>query len=656
MRCGPYHGPFALTNDTVIINLDCNNSSHHVVIPELHKNVTHLAVQLLHCHTVPIGLFTNVTDNLTSVTVASEDAVQLLEGTFNGLEHVTELRLLGFASLTNLTRSVFEPLRNIETLMLERFGRNHIKLSDLGKTIQQLSGSPITDLIITNIRSEVEQPNDRTLDMRDFTIKNASVKRLIVTGVMLSYEFSIRRAFPDLVSFCGVRNNALFMNTPTAGATFMDLAFLSNSIVNVTIYLSKVRESQPMLQNVSMGDLLNAFQNDYEMYFREFENYLLNLSKSDHCLCGVVLKLGASFTRFTVHEIPLINNVMRKPVCFDENNKGEYADLTGTPLPKHFQGVTGLLLLKYISLENTGIESLPYNFTGYFPSLQVLKLGKLGIRKIIETADENFFGLAPELREVYLDNCKLASIPSVIFSRLSHLQRIDLSNNFLQTFNIDLHNSTELSFVSLSRNDLKNIPQVLISELNKLARNRSNADPLLIDLNLNTLSCQCNSVYFIKWLKQSAAENNIRFQELENYRCSYPNGSVVDMSDISISELEERCSVLKKFPNVTSDCPCDENTQRRLRDIRMSLNGHFCKKENGELFEMNNPVFPSCFDFEPLKSPMFIVPVVIGTILLITVLIASGVLYYNGQRKPARQIRECLQMQPVNFVRAPYSM
>ena len=135
-------------------------------------------------------------------------------------------------------------------------------------------------------------------------------------------------------------------------------------------------------------------------HFREFANYLLHLSKSDDCLCGVVFKLGANL-RFTVHEIPIINNVMRKPVCFDENNKAEYLDATSTPLPKHFQGMTGLLLLKYLSLENTGIESLPYNFTGYFPSLQVLKLGKLGIRKIIETADENFFGLAPELRELY---------------------------------------------------------------------------------------------------------------------------------------------------------------------------------------------------------------------------------------------------------------
>ena len=104
--------------------------------------------------------------------------------------------------------------------------------------------------------------------------------------------------------------------------------------------------------------------------------------------------------------------------------------------------------------------------------------------------------------------------------------------------------------------------------------------------------------------------------------------------------------------NASSDCPCDEETQSRLRDIRMSLNGFFCKKSDGDLFEMINVIFPSCLEFNQFSSPTFIVPVVVGGILLITVLITIGLLYYKGYRKPARQIRECLEMNPVHFVRA----
>ena len=82
----------------------------------------------------------------------------------------------------------------------------------------------------------------------------------------------------------------------------------------------------------------------------------------------------------------------------------------------------------------------------------------------------------------------------------------------------------------------------------------------------------------------------------------------------------------------------------------MSLDGFFCEMENGELFEMNNPHFPKCFD--PFRHPSFIVPVVVSGILVIIVLVTIGLLYYNRHTKPVRQIRECFEMNPARFVHA----
>jgi len=59
-KCGPVPGPLVTTSDTVVINVDCQlsaSSPDHAVITALHENVTHVAVQLVHCHTVPVGLF-----------------------------------------------------------------------------------------------------------------------------------------------------------------------------------------------------------------------------------------------------------------------------------------------------------------------------------------------------------------------------------------------------------------------------------------------------------------------------------------------------------------------------------------------------------------------------------------------------------------------
>ena len=149
-------------------------------------------------------------------------------------------------------------MRNIETLILDRFGRDNIKLSDLSKTIQRLSGSPIRELIITNIRILIKQIYDRILNMDDFSIKNASVKRLIVTGFELSYAGSIRRAFPALVSFSGVLDNRYNAQTEPA---MMDLVFLSDTLVDFTVYLSKDIQRQWSLQNISQFDLPQIFPN-----------------------------------------------------------------------------------------------------------------------------------------------------------------------------------------------------------------------------------------------------------------------------------------------------------------------------------------------------------------------------------------------------------
>jgi len=145
-------------------------------------------------------LFNNVTDNLASVIVASEDAVELLDGTFEGLEMVSELRLLGFTLLKNLGRSLLEPLRSIQTLILDGFGRDNIELSHLGSVIRKLSGTPIRRLVLNRIKRSlfIQQP---VMQVDDFRISNAFVKELIIAEAPFNYEGSIRLAFPELVCF-----------------------------------------------------------------------------------------------------------------------------------------------------------------------------------------------------------------------------------------------------------------------------------------------------------------------------------------------------------------------------------------------------------------------------------------------------------------------
>jgi len=247
--CGYVRDPITATDHTAVIYLDCNQSMSltHYVPLQLRDNATHVAVQLVHCHTVPVGLFTNVTDNLTSVTVASKDAVQLLEGTFEGLERVTELRLLDFTHLKNLSRSVLQPLRNIQTLVLDGFGSANIELSHLGSVIRVLSGTPITRLVLNRIKERLFYHT--TMRLNNFRIPNASVKELIIDNAALYYRDSIRRAFPELVYFC-----AETTRDPTAESVpvFWDLILLANKLKEIVL-----SESLPVEQDGNIIGLFN---------------------------------------------------------------------------------------------------------------------------------------------------------------------------------------------------------------------------------------------------------------------------------------------------------------------------------------------------------------------------------------------------------------
>jgi len=330
--CGYVRAPLAATNDTVVIKVDC---SHPTPFPaditsHLGDNVTHLAVRLIHCHTVPVGLFTSVTDILTSVTVASEDAAELLERTFEGLGHVTELRLLGFSSLLNVSRSLFEPLKNIDTLILDRFGRSNVKLSHIGSVIQRLSGTPLKRLVLNDIRNRTKSRyfEDITMQMNDFTLTNASVRKLIISNTPIQYEGSIRRALPHLVCFHGsIRGSQTKKSLPV----MWDLTLLSNTLKEFVLRRSNYISPVGRLLNVAADEVRENVFDAIKLY-PELWFYFLNRPRAKNCTYELKLKFGTNVSRITVNRVAIFVRTIPKPICFEENNQLEYFDLTRTPL------------------------------------------------------------------------------------------------------------------------------------------------------------------------------------------------------------------------------------------------------------------------------------------------------------------------------------
>ena len=645
--CGYVRGPLAATNDTVVINLDCQQwtpLSHYVAL-QVRDNATHVAIQLVHCHTVPVGLFTNVTDNLSSVTVASKDAFQLLNDTFKGLELVTELRLLGFTLLESIGHSVLEPLRNIQTLILDGFGRDNIELPYLGRVIRQLSGTPIRRVVLNRIKGNIFfQP---IMQVYDFMISNASVKELIIADAPLNYEGSIHRAFPELVCLYASKGDAQRAATLP---TFYELILMSDTLTEIVVYRPKdlpAVQAGSDLFSVSLKYIVPSILKTVYLY-PDLLNYRRNRLTSEDCEIGFVLKLGAKLMKLTANGFSL-HMKAKKPLCVEEGNNLVYLDLTGSRLPGTIAVMSGLKKLKYLSLENTRLKKVPSTFLQYYPALVVLNLGQVDIGNFVEDINGDFFGSCPTLEDIYLNGDNLTKIPTTTFSRSVNLRHLDISKNYLRTFDFDLRNSTKLNILNLSHNHITSINQKNIIQLSQLASGKLGSSYLVVDLSYNKLHCLCNFTHFIKWLQRSPADSNLKFHYFDSYTCLHPNGSIVRVSEVTVDEVEQRCSAVHTLAN-GSNCPCDEEQRRRLQQVWVHLEGFFCRNDAGVLVAMKHWPLPSCFN--PYKRASFIAPVVVGGILGIAVFIAVGLLIYYRNTRHVRQVCECSEMNPARFVRA----
>jgi len=454
------------------------------------------------------------------------------------------------------------------------------------------------------------------------------VKELIITDAPLNYEGSIRRAFPGLVCFYAEKGES---QRAVTLSSIWDLMLLSDEIIEVVLYRPELGQDRNGLFSTPLKAILPVILKTARFY-PDLVSHLLHRtvrSAAEDCEFGFTLKLGANLTNLTVNGLTLFMK-SNKPLCTQEDNNLMYLDLTRSQLPVTATLLSGLKKLRYLSLDSTGIKKLPNIFLQYYPALKVLKLSNVDIGYFIQNIDGDFFGSCPTLEDIYLSDDNLTKIPTTMFSRSVNLQRLDMSKNYLRSFDFDLQNCTKLNILNLSSNSIESITQERISELTQLAAGKTEDNNLVVDLSNNRLHCLCNSTHLIKWLQRLPAETNIMFSDFNVHRCLYPNGSTVRISDVIVSELEQQCSVIHTLVN-GSDCPCDEEQRRRLQQVWVHLEGFFCRNDAGVLVAMKHWPLPSCFN--PYTRVSFIAPLVIGVILAITV----SVLICHRNTRPVRQ-------------------
>ena len=244
--CAFMPGPITSSYDTVFTTVDCHGRlPHSVGLAGTTGNSTGVVVYLYNCTIVPVGMFLDVTASPSTVTVVSEDSEVLLEGTFEGLGNIAELRLEGFQMLQYLSSAVFRPLKNLERLILVGFGAHKLTYAELGEALYGLSGTPLSRIVMHGIHSR--RNKEKVLNITSlFRMQNERVRELIFSNNIIQHiSGRLSRTFSNLYYVCTGANTAYFSAMNALLDVWMFLPNIGPNR-NVILRLSNARWAEPV--------------------------------------------------------------------------------------------------------------------------------------------------------------------------------------------------------------------------------------------------------------------------------------------------------------------------------------------------------------------------------------------------------------------------
>ncbi|KAL3888579.1 hypothetical protein ACJMK2_000944 [Sinanodonta woodiana] len=133
-----------------------------------------------------------------------------------------------------------------------------------------------------------------------------------------------------------------------------------------------------------------------------------------------------------------------------------------------FSGTYDFHALETMNLSSNNLEYISPSLLSSFPSLKILDLSRNQLHKMQNMDDFSYlFCRNKDLEIIYLHKNNLSFVPSNIFSTNTKLRAIDLSDNKLVFFNIDLKNVFNLTLIDLRKNRLKSLPAAFLGQLER---------------------------------------------------------------------------------------------------------------------------------------------------------------------------------------------
>lgn len=197
-------------------------------------------------------------------------------------------------------------------------------------------------------------------------------------------------------------------------------------------------------------------------------------------------------------EVLLLNDIKLKypvPMIRFGTNKLLYLDASRCMLTAMLGPLIGLDDLMVLNLAHNNLNMMHQLAFAFMANLTNLHLqgNRLGVHV---TLGEKIFRNLKRLETLNLNSNYIQRLPKNIFTGLTKLIELHLADNSLTTIDFRLEELSSLTYLDLSRNQIKVIADVNLKFLDSLSKRL----PLKVNLTGNILPCTCYSNHLVRWL------------------------------------------------------------------------------------------------------------------------------------------------------------
>ena len=235
-------------------------------------------------------------------------------------------------------------------------------------------------------------------------------------------------------------------------------------------------------------------------------------------------------------EVIILGNSDDRPLCFNSNFSRKDINLSGSVPPGYPTYHNFFEQDKSINLEKMFLyfsKEFPHHL---FPT-EFLFLQKDAYKNVEYTTIE--FTQGKTIIDVPLNT----KVLNKSHNRIDHfgmnasaswefLLHIDISDNLITEFHVNMSSMINLKYLDLSNNKLSALSSTTISQLNEIAA-ASEEHTLTIDIGGNNLLCTCDTNDFVKWVLRSHP-TNIHFVNVDDYKCTDSYSEHIPLQEISV--------------------------------------------------------------------------------------------------------------------------